>query len=110
MRRLLTALLLGLAAGAMAQTHETPAAAAPSLTLEGIQAEVRARNPQLRAAVALAAADRERITQAGSREDAVAGLELMRDSSRRITTYAAPSPPLKPASHPPGCARGSSCC
>jgi outer membrane protein TolC len=87
MRRLLTALLLGLAAGASAQTDPAPAAKSALVTLEQIQAEVRARNPQLRSAAALAAADRERIAQAGSREDAVAGLELMRDSSRRITTY-----------------------
>lgn len=87
MRRLLIALGLGLAAGAAAQTADVRAAQQAPLTLAQIQAEVRARNPQLRAAAALAAADHERITQAGSREDAVAGLELMRDSSRRITTY-----------------------
>jgi outer membrane protein TolC len=82
MRRLLTALVLGFAG-----VTSSPAAESPPLTLAQIQAEVRARNPQLRAAGAAAAADRERIHQAGSREDAVAGLELMRDSSRRLTTY-----------------------
>ena len=64
MRRLLTALLLGLAAGASAQTDPAPAAKSALVTLEQIQAEVRARNPQLRSAAALAAADRERIAQA----------------------------------------------
>lgn len=87
MRRLLIALLLGLAAGAGAATPDSPAIPPATLTLTQIQAEVRARNPQLRAAAALAAADHERIRQAEGREDAVAGLELMRDSSRRLSTY-----------------------
>ena len=81
MRRLL-AVLLTFTGGGMFS-----AAGAEPLTLAQIQADVRARNPQLRSAAALAAADRERIHQAGSREDAVAGLEFMRDSSRRLNTY-----------------------
>ncbi|MBI5767668.1 MAG: TolC family protein [Verrucomicrobia bacterium] len=65
-----------------------PATAADSvLTLERVVGEVRAHNPQLRAATAMAAADRERIAQAAAWEDPVAGLEFQRDSSNRLTTY-----------------------
>jgi cobalt-zinc-cadmium efflux system outer membrane protein len=80
MRRLLAVLFAFTGVGRAAAGTEP-------LTLAQIQADVRAHNPQLRAAAALAAADRERIHQAASREDAVAGLELMRDSSRRLSTY-----------------------
>lgn len=61
--------------------------AAEPLTLAQVLADVRARNPQLRASSAMAAADRERVQQAGAWEDAVAGLEIQRESSNRLTTY-----------------------
>lgn len=59
----------------------------PALTLERLLADVRARNPVLRAATAGAAADRERIAQAAAWEDPVAGLEFQRDNTNRLTTY-----------------------
>ena len=57
MRRLLAVLLTFTGGGIFS------AAGAEPLTLAQIQADVRARNPQLRAAATLAAADRERIHQ-----------------------------------------------
>lgn len=63
------------------------AGAAEPLTLDQVLADVRARNPQLRAATATAAADRERVKQATAWEDPVAGLEFQRESSNRLTTY-----------------------
>lgn len=63
------------------------ARAAEPLTLAQVLAQVRAQNPQLRAASATAAADRERIKQAGAWEDPVAGLEFQRESNNRFSTY-----------------------
>lgn len=63
------------------------ARAAEPLTLGEVLKDVRAHNPQLRSAVATAAADRERIRQAGAWEDPVAGLELQRETSNRLSTY-----------------------
>src|SRR6185436_19504340 len=54
---------------------------------EQVLAEVRARNPQLRAAAAVAAADREHVKQAGAWEDPVAGLELQREATNRLNSY-----------------------
>ena len=62
------------------------AAAAP-LTVEQVLADVRARHPALRAAGATAAANRERVLQAGAWEDPVAGLEFQRDATTRLSTY-----------------------
>jgi cobalt-zinc-cadmium efflux system outer membrane protein len=61
--------------------------AEPALSLPQVLAEVQARNPQIRSAAATAAADRERIAQAGAWEDPVAGFELQRESSNRLSTY-----------------------
>jgi outer membrane protein TolC len=66
-----------------------PRSAAEPLTLAQLLVEVRQRNPQLRAAASTAAADRERIAQAGAWEDPVAGLEVMREGTNRLTTYSA---------------------
>lgn len=63
------------------------ARAAEPLTLGEVLKDVRAHNPQLRSAAATAAADRERIRQAGAWEDPVAGLELQRETSNRLSTY-----------------------
>jgi outer membrane protein, heavy metal efflux system len=61
---------------------------AEPLTLDQVLAEVRARNPQLRAATAVAAADRERVKQAGAWEDPVAGLEIQREgATSRLASY-----------------------
>jgi outer membrane protein TolC len=72
--------LLGLLAAGVTQ-------AAEPLTLDQVLADVRARNPQLRSAAALAAADRERVKQAGTWEDPVAGLEIQRESTNRLASY-----------------------
>lgn len=63
------------------------ATAAP-LTLDQVLADVRAKHPEIKSATALAAADRERIVQAGAWEDPVAGLELQRmNNNTRIFSY-----------------------
>lgn len=77
----LPALLLALA------TSLPLAAQEAALTLAEVLAEVRSRHPSLQAATATAAADRERVRQAGAWEDPTAGLELQRESSRRLSTY-----------------------
>jgi outer membrane protein TolC len=61
--------------------------AAEPLTLDQALGEVRARNPQLRAAAATAGADRERVKQAGTWEDPVAGLEIQREHTSRLASY-----------------------
>ncbi len=61
--------------------------AAEPLTLPQLLADLRARNPQLRAAGATAAADRERVKQAGAWEDPVVGLELQRAETNQLNTY-----------------------
>ncbi len=63
------------------------AAEAP-LTLEQVLADVRAKHPEIKSATALAAADRERIVQAGAWDDPVAGLELQRmNNNARLFSY-----------------------
>ena len=58
------------------------------LTLEQVLADVRARHPEIKSANAMAAADRERIVQAGAWADPVAGLELQRmNNNARIFSY-----------------------
>jgi outer membrane protein, heavy metal efflux system len=71
-------LLLGAAAASIA---------AEPLTLAQVLADVRARNPQLRAANANAAADRERVKQSGAWDDPVAGLEIQRETTNRLNSY-----------------------
>lgn len=63
------------------------AAGAP-LALDQVLAEVRARHPEIKSATATAAADRERVTQAGAWEDPVAGVELQRmNNNARVFSY-----------------------
>ena len=60
----------------------------PPLTLDQVLADVRAKHPEIKSATALAAADRERIVQAGAWEDPVAGLELQRmNNNARVFSY-----------------------
>jgi outer membrane protein, heavy metal efflux system len=70
--------------GALAQVASV---ATPPLTLDGVITDVRAHHPEIRAAAAGAAADRERIVQAGAWEDPVAGLELQRMNNTRLLGY-----------------------
>lgn len=64
------------------------AADAPApLSLEQVLAEVRSNHPEIRAAAAIAAADRERISQAAAWEDPVAGIELQRMENTRLFNY-----------------------
>lgn len=65
----------------------TASAAAEPLTLTQVLADVRARNPQIRSAQAMAAAERERVKQAGTWEDPVAGIELQRETTNRLNSY-----------------------
>jgi len=61
---------------------------APPLTLDQVLEDVRAKHPEIKSATAIAAADRERIVQAGAWEDPVAGLELQRmNNNARIFSY-----------------------
>jgi cobalt-zinc-cadmium efflux system outer membrane protein len=80
LQRLGVALCLG--GGLLAVSH-----AAEGLTLAQIISEVRERNPQLRAAHATAAADREHINQSAAWEDPVAGIELQRAYTNQLNTY-----------------------
>ncbi len=60
----------------------------PPLTLDQVLADVRAKHPEIKSATAMAAADRERIVQAGAWEDPVAGLELQRmNNNARVFSY-----------------------
>lgn len=80
--RLLVLFILGHAASAA-----DPAGGAP-LTLDQVLADVRAKHPEIKSATALAAAARERVTQAGAWEDPVAGLELQRmNNNARVFSY-----------------------
>ena len=66
----------------------TAFSAAAPLTLDQLLADVRARHPEIKSATATAAADRERIVQAGAWEDPVAGLELQRmNNNARVFSY-----------------------
>src|SRR4051812_37610349 len=60
---------------------------AEPLTLEQVWVDVRTRNPQLRSAMAIAAADRERVKQAGTWEDPVGGVEIQRETTNRLNSY-----------------------
>lgn len=60
---------------------------AESLTLDQVLGDVRARNPQLRSATALAGAERERVKQVGTWTDPVAGLEIQRETTNRLASY-----------------------
>jgi cobalt-zinc-cadmium efflux system outer membrane protein len=57
------------------------------LSLAQVLADVRAHQPALRSAQAMAAADRERIAQAGAWEDPVAGIELQRMNNTQLFSY-----------------------
>lgn len=63
------------------------AADSAPLTLVQLLADVRANHPELKAAEATAAADRERIVQAGAWEDPVAGIELQRMNNTQLFNY-----------------------
>lgn len=56
--------------------------AGEKLTIDQVLADVRGRNPEIGAARARAAAQRERVVQAGAWEDPVAGVEAMRNDTR----------------------------
>jgi len=79
--------LLGLTLAVVFLGASALTAAAP-LTLDHVLAEVRARHPEIKSATATAAADRERIVQAGAWEDPVAGFELQRTNNHtRVFGY-----------------------
>jgi len=64
-----------------------PGHSAEPITLPAILAEVRARHPQIRAAAAIAAADRERIQQSDTWDDPIAGVEFQQAGHRQLASY-----------------------
>jgi hypothetical protein len=58
------------------------ASAGEKLTLDQVLTDVRARNPEIGAVQARAAAQRERMAQAGAWDDPVVGIEAMRNDTR----------------------------
>jgi outer membrane protein, heavy metal efflux system len=63
------------------------AADAASLSLPQLLADVRAHHPELKAGMAIAGADREKIVQADAWEDPVAGIELQRMNNTQLFGY-----------------------
>lgn len=76
-------ILTGLSLVAFARGAEEP------MTLERVLREVGEQHPQVRAARALAQAEREKIAQASAWEDPTVGAEMMRESSLRLNRYSA---------------------
>jgi outer membrane protein TolC len=84
--RAIRAGLMATAIGAAISIVRGESASAP-LTLDAVIADIRGRHPEIRSAAALAAADRERVTQATAWADPVAGVEAQRMNNRELFRY-----------------------